>query len=419
MRSKLLLVAGATFAVALSATLAGTAAAEEVPGQDSGAEVGAGTEPGREEPEEDAGRSWGQGYYEWGPMPWLTNNGKGYTLRDLTMGDDDIPIDFGGWTQWGYTNHSDGVFNTTPHMFNNHQTWMYFQKTMDTAEGFDWGMRIDGVYGVDAQNTQSFGNNPGRWDYQNGFDRGIYGFALPQAYVEAGYGDFSVKGGHFYTLLGYEVVTAPDNFFYSHAFTMNFSEAFTHTGVVGTWTPSQIEGLTLYGGWTLGWDTGFDQLGDGNNFLGGFSYSPIEQATLTYITTAGDLGWLGSGYTHSIVLATTPVDRLDYVIQSDLVSASQIDYSTIGVNQYLIYSIFDELGVGGRVEWWKANGTSYYELTGGVNIKPIPNLVVRPEGRYQWSPRAHGSSGVISASNPVGLPVENAGIFGIDVIFTF
>jgi len=419
MRSKLLLVAGATFAVALSAALGGPAAAEETPGQDSGVYTGAATEPGGEQAaaEEDTGRSWGQGYYEWGPMPFLSNNGKGYSVRDMVIGDDDIPLDFGGWTQWGYTNRSDGVFNTTPHSFVNNQTWLYLQKTMDTAEGFDWGFRFDGMYGVDAQNTQAFGNPPGAWDYQNGFDRGIYGWAIPQLYAEAGYGDFSLKAGHFYTLLGYEVVTAPDNFFYSHALTMNFSEAFTHTGAVGTWTPSQIEGLTLYGGWTLGWDTGFDNLGNGNNFLGGFSYSPIEQATLTYITTAGDLGWIGSGYTHSIVLATNPIDRLDYVLQSDLVSVQT--YDTIGINQYLIYSIFDELGVGGRVEWWKNGGTSYYVLTGGVNLKPLPNLIVRPEGRYQWSPRAHDSSGVISSTNPVGLPVDNAGIFGIDVIFTF
>jgi Putative beta-barrel porin-2, OmpL-like. bbp2 len=419
MRSKLLLVAGATFAVALTAAWSGRAAAEEPAGQDSGAEVGAVTEPGHDAPEEDTGHSWGQGYYEWGPMPALTNNGKGYTLRDLVVGDDDIPIQFGGWMQWGYSTQSDGLFNNNPYQFLNHQTWMYLEKTMDTTNGFDWGARIDGMYGTDAGDTQSFGNPPARWDFQNGFDRGIYGFALPQVYVEGGYGDFSVKAGHFYTLLGYEVVTAPDNFFFSHAFTMYLSEAFTHTGVLGTWTPSQVEGLTLYGGWTLGWDTGFAINGDGNNFLGGFSYQPIEQATLTYITTFGDLGSLGSGYTHSIVLDTTPVDRLNYIIQSDLVAANQIGYSTIGINQYLIYQLFDELGIGTRIEWWKANGTSYYELTGGVNIKPIPNLIVRPEGRYQWSPRANKSSGIQSAQNPIGLPVDIGGIFGIDMIWTF
>jgi hypothetical protein len=56
---------------------------------------------------------------------------------------------------------------------------------------------------------------------------------MPQAYVETnlpiGKG-LSVKVGHFYTLLGYEVVTAPDNFFYSHSYSMQYGEPFTHWG---------------------------------------------------------------------------------------------------------------------------------------------------------------------------------------------
>ena len=86
----------------------------------------------------------------------------------------------------------------------------------------------------------------------------IYEKAVPV--TTKSHGDWSIKGGHFYTLLGYEVVTAPDNFFYSHAFTMYLSEAFTHTGALVTY-----EGLpdtTVYAGWTAGWDTGFDQFFD-------------------------------------------------------------------------------------------------------------------------------------------------------------
>ena len=64
---------------------------------------------------------------------------------------------------------------------------------------------------------------------------------------------------------------------------------------------------------------------------------------------------------------------------------------TIGVNQYLFYWFNDCLGLGGRAEWWKSDqggfgSDSYYEITGGVNYKPMANLVIRPEVRYQWSP---------------------------------
>ena len=42
-----------------------------------------------------------------------------------------------------------------------------------------------------------------------------------------------------------------------------------------------MDAVTLYGGWTLGWDTGFDQLNSGNNFLGGFAYALSDNITFT------------------------------------------------------------------------------------------------------------------------------------------
>ena len=90
---------------------------------------------------------------------------------------------------------------------------MYAEKVADGSQGLDWGFRADVMYGIDSADTQAFGNNPGRWDFINGWDfGGTYGWAMPQLYGEIAAGDFSVIIGHFYTLLGYEVVTAPDNF---------------------------------------------------------------------------------------------------------------------------------------------------------------------------------------------------------------
>ena len=146
------------------------------------------------------------------------------------------------------------------------------------------------MYGIDANDTQAFGNPNGSWDFDNGFDHGSYGWAIPQAYFEVALGDsLSIKAGHFYTLVGYEVVTAPDNFFYSHAMTMYNSEPFTHTGVLAT--AGMGDNVTLYGGWTLGWDTGFDQLNNGSSFLGGVGLTLTDDAAVTYIATAGNFGW--------------------------------------------------------------------------------------------------------------------------------
>ncbi|MCA9109965.1 MAG: porin [Planctomycetaceae bacterium] len=342
--------------------------------------------------------------------------GDPWDFSDTVLGEDS-DIDIGGWTQWGYTSKSTGLFNTNPDRFNNHQTWIYLEKAVDGSEGIDFGGRVDVMYGTDSEDTQAFGNNPGNWDFMNGFDYGAgYGWAFPQAYLEAAYGDFSVKVGHFYTLLGYEVVTAPDNFFFSHAFTMYNSEAFTHTGVLGTYSAS--DNVTVYGGWTAGWDTGFDQFQDGSSFLGGFSVGLGEDVTFTYITTAGDFGAIGTGYSHSIVVDVALTDNLNYVFQSDLLHNEDIPdptlpvgtvNETIGVNQYLFYTITDRVAIGGRAEWWKNDGNSVGALTAGVNIRPHANLVIRPELRYQWDPGQQNA----------GIDSNEDAIFGIDAILTY
>lgn len=420
------LVAGISLMLAGSASadsLAGSASAEAVEGTTTSAAIlgSDGMETGgmevsgaQTEAAEEAGGSLFD--YNSGVMKTLSNDGEGYSLAGIEG------INVGGWLSFGYTSRSTGMFNDQPDQINLHQTWLYAEKVADGSEGLDWGFRFDAMYGTDAGDTQAFGNNPGKWDFDNGFDRGGgYGFALPQAYVELAYEDFSVIGGHFYTLLGYEVVPSPDNFFFSHAFTMYNSEAFTHTGVLGSY--SGIEGLEIYAGWTAGWDTGFDQYDGGSNFLGGFSYTPIDQVSVTYIATAGNLGAIGKGYTHSIVVDTMPIDDigLNYVFQSDYVDVT--DFSTIGINQYLMYFPWDEIGFGIRGEWWNifakdtgGENTSYYQTTIGTHLKPLPNVIIRPELRWQWSSNA----GKNPAYGVAGLPVYGDGvIFGMDVVLTF
>jgi hypothetical protein len=344
----------------------------------------------------------------------------GWDLGDNLFGEESA-VDVGGWTQWGYTSETTGLFNSNPDRINNNQSWIYLEKVADGSDGFDLGGRVDFMYGTDSGDTQAFGNDPGNWDFMNGWDRGAgYGFAMPQLYAEVAAGDLSVKLGHFYTLLGYEVVTAPDNFFYSHAFTMYNSEAFTHTGALASYAVG--DNTTIYAGWTAGWDTGFDQFGGGSSFLGGFSTGLGDNVTFTYITTFGDFGAIGEGYSHSIVIDFALSDNLNYVFQSDVLNTNQgngifdpmgTTFDTIGINQYLFYTINDEVAVGGRMEWWKAASHSVYQMTAGVNFKPTPNLIIRPEIRYQWSPYFDQFQ-VANDNYSLG-----EAIFGIDAILTF
>ena len=328
-------------------------------------------------------------------------------------------ITAGGWAQMGYHSRANSLFNSRPDEYQLHQAWFYAEKAIDTSCGFDIGGRIDYIYGTDSQDTQAFGTDPRGWD--NGWDNGNdYGHALPQLYFEAGYGDMSVKIGHFYTIIGWEVVTAPDNFFYSHAYTMYNSEPFTHTGVLGTYNLS--DSVTAYGGYTFGWDSGFDDNGD--NFLGGFSVALTDNITTTYATTIGrfgasPLGTPEQGYMHSIVTDVAVNDNLQYIFQSDLLDtedgAGNDVRETFGINQYLIYTLSDCLAAGGRFEWYNQEGvygateSDIYALTLGVNIRPHANLIVRPEVRFDWDDAA-------TAGLEEG---DNQETFGIDTIFLF
>lgn len=337
-------------------------------------------------------------------------------------GCDEPKLNIGGWIQvGGYTDNNDLFFDGQDDRVNLHQGWMFVEKVAEAGDNGEmgFGFRFDAMYGTDADDTQAFGNttdgggNLRGWDNGPNFTRGGgYGWALPQAYIEMAKNDWSVKVGHFYTLIGYEVVTAPDNFFYSHAMTMFNSEPFTHTGAVATYNAS--DDLTVYGGWTLGWDTGFDQLNNGSSFLGGFSTTLTEDASFTYITTFGDFGWRGSdAYSHSMVLDTTLTENVNWVLQSDLLRVGSTGEDNVGLNSYMFYTCNERLSFGSRTEWWKGDsltgyaphgGTlpagggshSYYASTYGMNYKINSNLIMRPEYRYDYSPAVDYEQGTFA-----------------------
>lgn len=342
--------------------------------------------------------------------------GDAFSISGALHGDCPPCVEVGGWLSAGYHSKDNGLFNNRSDNFALHQGWLYAEKVADACTS-PIGFRVDVMYGIDAAETQAFGNPLGSWDFDNGFDHGAYGWAVPQAYLELAVGEWNIKAGHFYTLIGYEVVTAPDNFFYSHAMTMFYSEPFTHTGVLAT---RSYGDTTVYGGWTLGWDTGFDQLNNGSSWLGGFSKPLCDDITLTYISTAGNFGWRGdNAYSHSILFDTNLTDSLNWVVQSDLVRVDSTGEDNVGINQYFLYTVSDCLGLGARVEWWKgdvitgyaphggtvpaAGSYSNYAATFGANIRPHANLVFRPEVRIDWSPAAD----------------YDESYFGVDAVLTF
>lgn len=350
---------------------------------------------------------------------------------------------YGGWVSFGYYNNPERLsfndgdslsFQDLPDHLNLDQAWLYVEKVAETDGcNADFGYRYDIMYGVNGHAAQSYGNprafepvfgkNLGSWDAS--LDNGPYAWAMPQLYAEVGYNDWSLKVGRFFTPVGYEVIPDTGNFFYSHTLTHYNSEPFGHTGFLATYKGN--ENFTPFGGWALGWDTGFDQFLSGNIFIGGFTYKVTDSVAFTYGTTAGNQGWFSGGndgYTQHIVTTAKLSSKWEYVFQSDWATAGgtitdpTFDQESGGVTNYLFYTINDCWKLGGRIEWWKSNNVivgdsaSFYDVTAGINYKASANLTIRPEIRYDWTPAEDAFEDATGEE-------YNQTWFGIDAVLTF
>jgi hypothetical protein len=249
------------------------------------------------------------------------------------------------------------------------------------------------MFGSDSIFTQAYGNptfNPhtgnaqprGNWDLNLTGDR-FYGLAIPNAYGEfnlpMGNG-LDVKVGHFYTPLGYEVVTSPDNFFVTKPYTMQYGEPFTHTGAYGTyafngnWTA--LAGAVT-GSSTGGWDGNFNRNMSTWSFLGGGTWTSDSAATSLNLTaTAGPQSDNNSSFwgIYSLVGKHNITDKLHLILQHDHGFANNVltgngiianggvmgsgalqNAEWYGVNSYLLYDVTDKLGAGIRAEWFRDN----------------------------------------------------------------
>jgi hypothetical protein len=237
-------------------------------------------------------------------------------------------------------------------------------------------------------------------------------------YGEVGVDNLSVKIGHFYTIIGYEVVTAPDNFFYSRAYTMQYGEPFTHTGALATWTPN--EQLSVMTGGTYGWDN-FDDIYDDFSFLGGVTFTASDKNSKLALAmhigdeeqTFGTVNPNDERWIYSMVYSRILTDRLTWVVQHDQgrqdnAFGQGATAEWYGLNNYLFYKLNCCWSFGTRLEWFRdddgfrvapagdypalgvsnnpasAGGFegSFWALTMGLNYKPTANLAIRPELRY-------------------------------------
>jgi hypothetical protein len=333
-------------------------------------------------------------------------------------------FNIGGWTSVGYHSHANPMsFNTYPKRVQLGQQWFFAEKVADGSDGLGLGARIDYLYGTDAPDTQSFGVANNHWD--NGWDNGgQYGHAIPQAYGEVAYGDLSVKVGHFFTIVGNEVVAATGNFFYSRQFTFYNAEPFTHTGALSTYKVS--DDTQLFNGYVMGWDSGFEDNGDA--YIGGIKTKVNDRWTFLWNSVLGRFGETKSfnanerGGIQNVMLIGTLTDKLTYISQTDYLFTQNESgitaRNTFGNINYLIYQVNDRWALGQRFEWFNFSGSGFgdvqnddlYNYTAGVNYRAHANLLFRPEVRWVWDKNRYGFNEDFAGSQAA---------VGGDVVFTF
>ncbi|MDR2754404.1 MAG: porin [Planctomycetaceae bacterium] len=266
------------------------------------------------------------------------------------------------------------------------QAWLFLGKRLN-QRGFDFGGRVDFMYGVDGQHFQAagLGYEPGtgkRWG------EGDYYAALPQLYVEAGYKNLSVKVGKFFTPMGLDSSCSPNRFFYTTSYENQSYIDFG--GILATWDISKK--LNIFGGWVNGEGNFFDG-GNRNAFLGGLSYKIGLHTKLDYSTLIGKDDGIRQYFVNSLVVRINLDKSWDYAIawllrneENDLVP--NIHFGRYGINQEIFYKLNSHWTLGARAEWMKdysnIRGYDYdvYAFTFGVNWKPTGFLTIRPEIRY-------------------------------------
>lgn len=405
----------------------------------------------------------------------------------------DNGITVGGWANAGITYNAESpdnnfngpvTFGDRSGEFQLNQLNLFIQRAVATeGDKWDFGGRFDAFFGTDAIFTQAYGVpafdvNTAQPRERSTYDLNIlgtannrfYGLALPQAYLETyipvGNG-LNVKAGHFYTPIGYETVPAPDNFFYTHAYTFQYGEPFTHTGFLGSYNVDKnwsVIGGAITGSATGGWDGGFNQQLGNWAGIAGATWTSNDKGTSANVSGTYGAASEQNNSTwalYSVVLKHNITDKTHLVLQHDHGFASNtydfatgtpnaIDAEWYGINTHLYYDIKDDLSVGVRGEWFRdqngfrvcspgrvaastnnqgysyANGGqlnnstcvagSFYAFTVGLNYKPTKWLIVRPNVRYDW---VDGTVAGGDSYTPFGNNKQSQFLFSTDMSINF
>ncbi len=262
---------------------------------------------------------------------------------------------------------------------------------------FQWGFKLQGMYGSDARYTQYLGvlNNV------TGNDR--YAFDVVEANALFHIpgptdGGVDLKIGFYPTPLGYETIDPSTNPFYSHSYIFQFGLPYKHTGGLAVVHVNDL--LDVYAGIDTGTNTTWGPMGENNSALGGIGgvnltmmggnlvilalthVGPEQASRLIGNPAASGLpkGYNADGYwryyndidiTYKASDALTLVTELNWVRDDFGTTVNPgRTVNAFGVAQYASYTLTDTLTLNGRFEFFR-DDNNYFVAAYANNSDPV------------------------------------------------
>jgi hypothetical protein len=342
---------------------------------------------------------------------------------------------------WTYDAHTVGGNILTDRSFDTKAQSLQFDavdlnvtRATDGTKAFDVGFTLEQMYGWDSAYIHSNGltivtpsktasDVPGAGSTATIHPKAQYD--LTQANFVLSFGKvgngLSIEGGKFDTLVGYEVIDAPSNPFFSHSYIFA-EEPYTQTGLVGTYNltdPSGPTPFTVTAGFTRGWDQATKDSNGSLDYTGQLKYTVTGKYSVLLNIITGDEtasgpadGWrtvIDANGTYNVS------DQLTLGFNGMYAWQAQAKYGGVGAGTgswygaavYAGYKVCDQATINARAEWFDDQDGSaptqlaigpnaftanqFYEVTLGVTVHPLPadkylsGLAIRPEGRFDYA----------------------------------
>lgn len=363
-----------------------------------------------------------------------------------------------GWVEAGFTGNPEAprdrqnfgrLFDDRSNEPVANQLALTIERALEAKNGFDWGFKLQGLFGTDARYIHSLGL------FDREMSSSLYQPDISEAYLSLhlpvlSAGGVDVKLGNFVTLEGIETIDPRTNAFYSHTYIFNFGIPINHTGAL--FTVHANSWLDVIVGGTRGVNTSVEDNNDAPAFHGGLSLNLCEGKLLiagsTHVGPETPRNNRDLRYLNDLALTWKISEKLTALTDLNFTRDRAVDADAYGVAQYFIYAPNSWLAFKVRGEIWRddsgffvaqyagpsdplralagdavmdprtigTTGTTYGAFTIGLDLKPpVPKpfaaLVIRPEVRVDHS---------LSGSRPFN-DSSDATMFtaALDVILSF